>query len=153
MQRPAFSVFNYQALLINCGKNRKKRKTFFSVCTMTVFVFLLLLPFRSKFLAPPREQRPFNDVGEIKGNLLLNLFSPLKGQHDSCICTAVHSFTYSFSEHLLSAYVVSGNSKIRQKQPQGVSSCRQTLRCWCWPGECRPLWEPWRTPHTGWASE
>lgn len=33
---------------------------------MTMFVFLLLLPFRSKFL---REQRPFNDVGEMKGNL------------------------------------------------------------------------------------
>ena len=37
-------------------------------------VFLLLVPFRSKLLAPAREQRPFNGVGEIKDSLAFQLF-------------------------------------------------------------------------------
>lgn len=45
---------------------------------MTVFVFLLLLPFRSEFQSPLKEQRPFNDVGEIKDNLSFKSFQSLK---------------------------------------------------------------------------
>lgn len=45
---------------------------------MTVFVFLLLLPFRPEFLAPLKEQRPFDDVGEIKDNLPFESFQSFK---------------------------------------------------------------------------
>lgn len=46
-----------------------------------MFVFPLLLPFRSTFLAPPREQRPYHGVEEIKGRISFqsfSLFQPLK---------------------------------------------------------------------------
>lgn len=81
---------------------------------ITLFVFLPLVPFRSKFLALPREQRPFNGVGKIKVfPFNLSTFSRhFNEQHyNYYIPTLIHSFIYSFSEHLLSANFVSGNPK------------------------------------------